>query len=213
MGLDQVRDLTRQTQKRIIAGRPFRSLDDFLTRVDPRRKEAENLVKIGALQGIGTIPKLLAQLKIGKWSYAQPPLFSLDVMVDEPDWDMATRVAAQREILGTSVEFHPIELYAVPIAGIDSVSTADALTQEGETISIVGLRQTAQRFYAHQGEPYYILELEDMDGVLPVRMSPDFYRKHRQIMSSTKPFIVTGEMSRSALTAEPELIAKKVFPL
>ena len=43
MGLDQVKELTRQTIQRIIRFAPFVSLEDFLTRVDPRPQEAENL--------------------------------------------------------------------------------------------------------------------------------------------------------------------------
>jgi len=37
MGLDQVKELTRQTSQRIIRFAPFMSVEDFLTRVDPLR--------------------------------------------------------------------------------------------------------------------------------------------------------------------------------
>ncbi|MGH2524394.1 MAG: DNA polymerase III subunit alpha, partial [Anaerolineales bacterium] len=40
MGLDQVKDLTRRTQERILRERPFRSWRDFLARADPRSQEA-----------------------------------------------------------------------------------------------------------------------------------------------------------------------------
>ena len=56
LGLDQVRSLTKITQKRIISGRPFRDLSDFLTRVDPHIIEAENLIKVGALRDMGCHP-------------------------------------------------------------------------------------------------------------------------------------------------------------
>src|SRR3990172_8739012 len=77
MGLDQVRDLTRRAQVRILNQRPFHSLADFLARVDPRPAEAENLIQSGALEGFGTIPTLLGQLKRG-WRGGQLPLFELD---------------------------------------------------------------------------------------------------------------------------------------
>ncbi|MEJ2487990.1 MAG: hypothetical protein P8Y68_19915, partial [Anaerolineales bacterium] len=51
MGLDQVSHLSRKTISRIIRKRPFNSLEDFLSRVDPRRQEAENLASVGALDG------------------------------------------------------------------------------------------------------------------------------------------------------------------
>jgi DNA polymerase III alpha subunit len=65
MGLDQVRELTRRTQKRILKERPFNSLADFLTRVDPRPMEAENLIHVGAFEGLGEIPQLLNAIDQG----------------------------------------------------------------------------------------------------------------------------------------------------
>ncbi len=213
MGLDQVRDLTRRTQERILRCRPFFSLDDFLTRVDPQRKEVENLIKVGALEGLGEIPELLARLKIGSWSYAQPPLFTLDARVDDSTWDLERRVNAQLAILGNSVDAYPLELYADRLAETNAITTAEALDHMEQKIIVVGLRLTTQRFYAHQGHPYYILELEDMEGVLPVYLSPSFYRQHRAVMSTSKPFIVEGKMTRSPQNAEPVLMAERMTSL
>jgi len=56
MGLDQVKELTRNTIQRIIRSAPFTALEDFLTRADPRPQEAENLARVGALEGLGKIP-------------------------------------------------------------------------------------------------------------------------------------------------------------
>ncbi|MCD4674295.1 MAG: DNA polymerase III subunit alpha, partial [Anaerolineaceae bacterium] len=45
MGLGQVKNLTRRTIDRVIRSQPFTSLEDFLSRVDPRLQEAENLAR------------------------------------------------------------------------------------------------------------------------------------------------------------------------
>jgi DNA-directed DNA polymerase III PolC len=65
MGMDQLRDLTRETQTRIIRMRPFDSLADLLIRAYPRKGEARNLIEAGALEGLGRIPDLLNQLENG----------------------------------------------------------------------------------------------------------------------------------------------------
>jgi DNA polymerase III alpha subunit len=213
MGLDQVRDLTRRTQRRIIRCRPFTSLEDFLTRVDPQRKEAENLIKVGALDGLGDIPELLARLDIGGWSYGQPPLFNLEIASDDPEWDLARRVEAQISILNASVDAHPLELYTDALEEIKSQTTIEALSMLEQTVSVAGLRLTTQRFYAHQGEPYHILELEDLQGVLPVHLSPTFYRQHRSLLSASQPFIVEGKMTRSQSTGDPVLRADRIVRL
>jgi len=213
MGLDQVRDLTYRSQQRILDGRPFRSMEDFLMRVDPRPQEAENLIQVGALDGFGSIPDLLSRIRQRGWAYAQPPLWVLDVNTGEPDWNLAQRVEAQISILGASLDAHPLELAADQVAHLDVMTTLEALSHSDEEIRVVGIRQTTQRFFAHQGEPFYILELEDLDGVLPVMMTPDFYRRYRQIMSSTAPFVVEGKMALSHTTGEPVLAAQRMYPL
>ena len=210
MGLDQVKDLTHRTQLRILQGRPFHSLDDFLTRVDPHRKEAENLIKVGALDGLGEITELLAKLKIGGWAYAQPSLFTLPVLVEDDKWDIEHCVNAQLEILAATVDVHPMELYADQLTGKDLKTTTEALSCLDEKVSVAGLRLTTQRFFDHQADPYYILELEDTEGVLPVYLSTAFYRHHRAQMTTSKPFIVEGKMIRSPHTSEPVLMAERI---
>jgi len=51
MGLDQVKHLTRRTIEKIIRLRPYYSLEDFLSRIDPRPQEAEYLAKVGHWMG------------------------------------------------------------------------------------------------------------------------------------------------------------------
>ena len=99
MGLNQVRELTRRTQARILRYRPFTSFMDFLARADPRPQEAENLVRSGALEGFGAIPALLRQLERGGWRGGQLPLFALETPGGE-DWTLAEKVAAQEALAG-----------------------------------------------------------------------------------------------------------------
>ncbi len=213
MGLSQVKELSRRTIRRIISHRPFRSIDDFLTRVDPGPVEAENLIQVGAMSGFAPIPELLARLKLGGWAYGQPSLFNLPVASVETDWDLSQKMAAQVEILGTSVEIHPLELYEDHIAQLDSVSVAEALTKTDESVTVVGIRQTVQRFFAHAGDPFHILELEDLTGVIPVYLTPAFYQQHRPMLRRSKPMVITGNLRPLATTGELVLQAERLFPL
>lgn len=74
-GLDQVRDLTLETQTRIQQEHPFDTLADFMTRAHPRKAEAHNLILADALNGFGSIPDLLQELEQGTWRRGQMPLF------------------------------------------------------------------------------------------------------------------------------------------
>lgn len=115
MGLDQLRDLGRETQRRIIALRPFSSLGDFLTRAYPRRVEARNLIQVGALEGLGFIPDLLEELEQGTWQRGQLPLFETPVAASA-DWSEAQKAAAQRQLLGVALAAHPLDTFAAQAA-------------------------------------------------------------------------------------------------
>lgn len=101
MGLDQVRDLTHDTQSRIMNLRPFTSLADFLTRAFPRKGEARNLIMVGALEGLGVIPQLLDEFETGTWQRGQMPLFGVGADPVE-DWSQREKEDAQKALLNVA---------------------------------------------------------------------------------------------------------------
>lgn len=212
MGLDQVRDLTRRTQGAIIQKRPFLSLDDFLARVDPRPIEAENLIKVGALESFGTIPSLLRQIKSAGWLAGQMSLFSL-ISDETEDWSLQEKVAAQKDILGVSVIAHPLELVADQIAQTGAMSTLEAATHLGEHILVAGMRQTWRRSLTTRGDYIYFLSLEDLEGMLDVIISSDVYRQNRSVLSGPGPYIIEGTVNIDPEKMEPFIRAERVWRL
>ncbi|OGO63953.1 MAG: hypothetical protein A2030_07205, partial [Chloroflexi bacterium RBG_19FT_COMBO_50_10] len=144
MGLDQVRDLTQRSQKAIIHNRPFSSLADFLARADPRPVEAVNLVKVGALDDFGSIPVLLHQLEHGGWQGGQLSLFAMEESRQE-DWNLAQKVAAQEELLGTGVIAHPLEQVEKQIAAAGALTTVEAASRLEQQVRVAGMRQIWRR--------------------------------------------------------------------
>jgi DNA-directed DNA polymerase III PolC len=74
-GLDQISEVTQETQARIRHGKPFTSLADLMTRAYPRKAEAQNLVRAGALEGFGDTSDLLEELAAGNWKRGQMSLW------------------------------------------------------------------------------------------------------------------------------------------
>ena len=212
MGMDQVRDLTGRTMERILHGRPFHSLEDFLARADPRPQEAENLAKAGALEGLGTIPAILRRVKNGGWQRGQPSLFEWGDLGGE-DWSLQQKMAAQQELLGISLEAHPLELLIDKITAAGAISSLDALERIGQRITVAGVRQTSHRSRTAKGDPMMFLTLEDLSGALDVVLFPDVYRRSRELLSSSSPVFVTGVMEMDASRGEPFLKAEKVSRL
>jgi DNA polymerase-3 subunit alpha len=212
MGLDQVRDLTRRTQEAIQREQPFHSFDDFLARVDPRPVEVENLVKVGALEGFGTIPAMLHQLKGVGWRGGQLSLFSFDLTAGE-DWTLLEKVNAQEEILGTGVVAHPLELVEGLIEAAGAITTVEAAARLGHRVRVAGMRQTWRRSSTVHGDYVYFMALEDLEGMLNVMIFSQIYRACRSAFSTPGPYIVEGMVELERELGEPFIRAERVMGL
>jgi DNA polymerase III alpha subunit len=215
MGLNQVRDLTQRTQARIIKARPFANLRDFIARADPRPVEVENLVRAGSLEGFGTIPNLLRQLKTGQMRTRQLPLFDLTSSGDsnEEDLSLEDKVAAQIAVLGAGVAAHPLELASAKITASKALTTVEAAAQTGWQVRVAGMRQTWRRSHTEQGEPVYFLGLEDLEGLLDVVIDAEVYRRHRSTFEGAGPYVVEGQVEIDEVTGEPFIRASQIWRL
>jgi len=209
MGLNQVRDLTRQTQSRIIRLRPFPSFMDFIARVDPRPQEVENLVRCGALEGMGSIPGLLLQLKNGGWRGGQLSFFSMDNTLE--DWTVEQQANAQEAILGVSVIAHPLELHAHQITAAHAISTLEAAQRVGQQVRVAGMRQTWRRSRTTQAGYLYYMSLEDLEGMLDVLFYEDVYQRYRKELRLGGPYLIEGLVETNPVTAEPMIRAERIF--
>ena len=212
MGLDQVKELTRRTIQRIIQNAPYTSLDDFLSRIDPRVQEAENLARVGALEGLGKIPSILRRLQSGGWQQNQMSLFEWTDSNDE-DWTIQQKVQAQVEILGASLDAHPLELVSEKIGVAGAISTLEAVERIGRRITVAGIRQTSHRSRTAKGDSMLFLSLEDLHGTLDVILFSEVYRIARSMLDSNTPLLVTGVMEMNTERGEPFLRAEKVVPI
>jgi DNA-directed DNA polymerase III PolC len=212
MGLDQVKDLTQRTLHNILRERPFRSLHDFVARADPRPQEAEHLVRVGALEGLGRIPALLRELEAGEWRPGQFALFAAEPQGDD-DWSLMQKVVAQEDLLGAGVTAHRLELMADKIARTGALTTLGAAAHRaGERVRVAGMRQTWRRFgSARRGDYLYYMSLEDLEGMLDVIIPGDVYRRDRAELSSPGPFVIEALVEFDAARGEPALRAERVW--
>jgi DNA polymerase III subunit alpha len=211
MGLDQVKELTHQTIQRIIRFAPFQSVEDFLTRVDPRPQEAESLARIGALEGLGNIPSILKRFQNGGWRQNQLSLFAWTDS-GEDDWSLQEKVDAQLEFLGVSIAAHPLELIADKLNGTGAVSTVDAVARVGHRVTIAGVQQASHRTRTGRGDMLF-LSVEDLQGTLDAILFPEVYRQAKISISSTKPFLLTGIMEMDTERGEPFLRVERAVPI
>ncbi len=207
MGLNQVKELTNRTIQRIIQQAPFTSLNDFLSRVDPRMREAEHLAQIGALDGLGKIPAILRRLESGGWKQNQMSLFEWKD-TSEDDWTLQQKVAAQIEILGAGIDAHPLELVAEKITGAST--TLEVVEKIGRRVTVAGVRQTSHRNRTAKGEMMLFLNLEDLYGMLDVIIFPDVYRAAKAVLDANSPLLISGIMEMDTERGVPYLKAEKL---
>lgn len=213
MGLDQVKGLTQSTISRIILQRPFVDLDDFLSRVDPRPQEAENLAKVDAFAGLCTIPEALKRFEGGSWQAGQMSLFGFSEEV-EGDWSLNQKVAAQEDLLGISVVAHPLDLYRGQIRAANALPIMEAYECIGQHVSVAGLRQASHRSRTAKGETMMFLTLEDLSGTIDVVIWPDVLRKAGDLLANASvPILVEGLIQKDDDSAEPVVNATRVIPL
>lgn len=209
MGLDQLRDLTHETQMRIMGLRPFASLADFLTRAYPRKGEARNLLMVGALEGLGSIPNLLSELDSGTWKRGQMPLFEGEAdPVD--DWPEKDKAAAQEALLGVSLVAHPLDVFAAQIAAAQAISTLEAATRFNEEVRVAGMRQTWRRVQTAAGAYLYFMDLADFEGTIRVAIPDDVYLRHRGELGGKSPLLVEGRLELGRESPEPLLRATRL---
>jgi DNA polymerase III subunit alpha len=232
MGLDQVRDLSRRTIERILRGRPFRSLQDFLTRADPRPQEAENLARVGALEAFGIIPLMLRETSSGAWRTGpravdrmlQPELFDFQPReaerpspshpeTGESDWSLEQKLAAQQELLGVSVVAHPLEFVPARIKAAGAITTVEAAGRTGQRVTVAGLRQSGHRSRTAKGDFMMFMTLEDLAGMLDVVFFPDAFKRAEGALYSSGPILVTGMIEMDPVRGEPILHGEKAVKI
>lgn len=192
MGLDQVHSLTQNTQKRIINGRPFQNLNDFLTKVDPRKAEIENLIQCGALDGFGNTKEMLNLVNTGSWKKNQFSLFDWQTEEATDEWTLLERSKAQERILGVSVDVHPLELVSTELNTHAVISSSEIGDYVGKSIIVAGLRVSSHRARTAKGDSMLFMSVEDLNGMVEVVFFPAVYQQYRQVLRSSGPFLVRG---------------------
>lgn len=210
MGLDQVRSLTHATIKKIVHYRPFHNLGEFILKVDARKEEIENLVRVGGFDGLGTIPDLLRELNSIPLQTGQLALFDPEVLPAD-DWPLEDKVTAQQALLGIALDSHPLDLYARQVAESGAISTVDAVTRVGQRVRVAGLRQILRRARTEKGAWMGFLTLEDLDGTIDVTIFPEVLTRAKYALSgSSIPLIIEGTVELDSAWGEPVILAEKV---
>ena len=129
------------------------------------------------------------------------------------DWSLTEKAKAQEQILGLSVNIHPLELVKDQLAVHEITSSADAGSHVGESIVIAGLKLSSHRAKTGKGENMLFMSLEDLEGMVEVVFFSQVYNQNRQLLRSPGPYLIRGVVEKDEDEGDYWLRVEKVKQL
>jgi len=198
LGLRYVHGLGEAWQARIVerrGGEPFADLASFCRRTRLPRPAVENLVRAGALEGLGDRRTLLWEL--GGLVYQEEGL-DLALPVEPavlPSLEQAERLAWEYELLGMAPGEQVMALYreALRARGVVDSRTLQERS-DGERVRVAGWAVVRQRPPTAKG--HLFITLEDEEGLMNLIVRPDVYERYRAVLRDTPLLWVEGRLQR-----------------
>jgi len=205
---------------------PFRDLADFASRLDSatlNKRQLENLIKAGALDGIHPNRRQLfegadvilryGQAALHERKSGQNSLFG-DLagaqktalpLPDVADWSESDRLRHEYEAIGFYLSAHPLDGQEKMLAKLGVTRFADLAARTGAGIPTVGLKLAGiaisyrQRSSA-KGAKYAVVQMSDPSGVFEVMVFSEVLTATRDLIdravTESFPLIVEADVQR-----------------
>ncbi|MFP4329373.1 MAG: DNA polymerase III subunit alpha [Spirochaetaceae bacterium] len=185
-------------------GGPYRSVEEFLERVDLRtvnRKTLETLVQSGVFDSLHqnraelnhNLDRLVetAAAKKEAKAFGQVSLFESNGekefeavrMESAPEWDQLTRLRYERENLGFYVSGHPIDAYRTPWSRCVTVDLRHPERAPSDrTVTALGLLKGVRILYTRKGTQIAFATIEDFRGSVEVVLFAEALESYRDLL-------------------------------
>jgi DNA polymerase-3 subunit alpha len=199
----------------------FTSFGDFLAKVDAQvcnKKTIESLIKAGCFDDLGHHRKALVSIHLEAIdavietkraeAIGQFDLFGdangsmmtgLEIEIPQGEWDKATLLAFEREMLGLYVSDHPL-LGVEHILRSNTDMSISALLDDGGVqegiVTIGGLITGISRKVSRQGSSWAIVTVEDLEGSLEVLFFANTYNQYALTLIEDRVVTIRGRVDR-----------------
>jgi DNA polymerase-3 subunit alpha len=199
----------------------FTSFGDFLAKVDAQvcnKKTIESLIKGGAfdslqhprkalmtihLEAIDSVIETKRAEAIGQFDLfggeSMTQVAGLDIEIPTFEWDKATLLSFEREMLGLYVSDHPL-LGVEHILRSNTDMSISALLADDSTpdgvVTLGGLITGVQRKVSRQGSSWAIVSLEDLEGAVEVLFFANTYNQYALTLIEDRVVTVRGRFER-----------------
>ena len=199
----------------------FTSFGDFLAKVDAQvcnKKTIESLIKGGAfdslqhprkalmsvhLEAIDSVIETKRAEAIGQFDLfggeSLTQVSGLEIEIPTFEWDKATLLVFEREMLGLYVSDHPL-LGVEHILRYNTDMSISALLSDESTpdgmVTLGGLITGVQRKVSRQGSSWAIVTLEDLEGAIEVLFFSNTYNQYALTLIEDRVVTVRGRFER-----------------
>lgn len=237
-GLGAIKNVGDGPAQQVVEARgdtPFTDIDDLASRVDLRgvnKRVLECLVRAGALDGLGERNAVLGCLDqmvavslelhrardVGQRSLfevglgaGQPGLGTkLTLPRDVPRLAEKACLADERELLGTYMSTHPLDLLSRFVdERLTTISDLDP-ERQGETVTLAGMVNAARTINTKKGDLMAFAQLEDLSGSAELVIFPRTYDECRDQLGQDGILQVTAKVD--VRDDEVKLIAEAIEP-
>lgn len=201
------------------AVRPFDDLADFLRRTRAEVDAAETLIRVGALDGLGTtdagrpptrdeqlvlLPELKAVLA-REGSGGERALLLAPSLARPPEdpshpsgWGIVRRLGAELELLGLAVTCHPLELALGDLESRGVAWSKDlSKLPDRSRVVVSGVRERAQTPHTRSGKRVCFLTLEDPFGLIDVVVFPEALQRSGETIVKHRAYLVEGVLQNN----------------
>jgi DNA polymerase-3 subunit alpha len=198
-------------------GGPFKSLEDFCRRTDLRglnKRALESLIKVGALDSLGSRDALLAGMdRILRLSHQEQQLRESGQATMFDLWgEIATApmpalqlenieiadsefLAWEKELLGVYLSAHPLVSAARDLA--DQVTAFCGQIDEemeGQEVTVVGMVASVRKGMTRSNRPFVSAVLEDIGGEIEVTVWSEVYERTTELWKGENTLLVRGKV-------------------
>ena len=233
------RGLIRSMVKKRTEGGPFKSLEDFLERMDEgelNKRAVENFIKCGAADCFGNHrSELLAvydsmmdavsasrkknlEGQMGLFGMleandaaAQIPIPKLNEM-RKPDL-----LALEKETMGIYISGHPMDDYRellknTHVVRIGSLLDEDSRFEDDQIVSVAGIVQTMKMKTTRNNSVMAYLTVEDDTGAMEMLAFSNVLSQFGGYLKEGSPVVITGRLSQRD-DKEPQIVVNRARPI
>ena len=199
----------------------FTSFGDFLAKVDAQvcnKKTIESLIKAGTFDDLNHHRKALVAIHleaidavieskraeaIGQFDLfgdiGSSAMSGLEIEIPQGEWDKATLLAFEREMLGLYVSDHPL-LGVEHVLRSNTDMSISALVEDGGAqdgfVTIGGLITGISRKVSRTGSSWAIVTVEDLEGSLEVLFFANTYNQYALTLIEDRIVTIRGRVDR-----------------